>query len=146
MIELNERVAQLEMAVLSKDELIAEQAQTIAEFAIQANRYALLEGQCLNQEQQLTQLKSELFALKGAPLGGFDVLAKGWMNSAIGRRINTIPEIDQSNMLVGIIFKDFEIIRTAYGHMLRRLAEMGKAATNDEQLEIRELMHSAGFV
>jgi hypothetical protein len=130
---------------LTKDQLIAENAQlrqTIAEFGDVAGELARSRELNADLQQQVAILQQQVQA---SNRGGFDVLAKGWMNSAIGIRVNALPDIDQSNLLVGIIFGDFEIIRTAYGHILKRLADLGQPATESEQVEIQQLMAQAGF-
>lgn len=130
---------------LTKAQLIAENAQlrqTIAEFGNLAGELAASRDLVADLQHQVTILQQQV---QVAGRGGLAVLAKGWMDSAIGIRVNAIPEIDQSNLLVGIIFGDFEIIRTAYGHILQRLANLQQPATVAEQAEIQQLMAQAGF-
>lgn len=139
-------IVALQAQLQAKDALIVQQTQTINEFKVQADRYVELENRCADQSIEIDRLSRLAASLtQSANRDAFAALAKGWMNSAIGIRVNAIPEIDQSNLLVGIVFGDFEIIRTAYSHILKRLKELKQPATEDEQIEIRQLMDQAGF-
>jgi predicted nuclease with TOPRIM domain len=133
--------------VMTKPELeqaLAEANATIEQFQVRVAEGDAARDRVLELERQVAQLAEQLS--KMVTPDAFTMLAKAWVNSAIGKRANNEPEIDQIQIQTGLIMKDFDMIRSAYTTVCIKLTKLGKPPTKEEQAEIQQAMHQAGFI
>jgi phage-related minor tail protein len=133
--------------IMTKPELeqaLAEANATIEQFQARVAEGDAARDRVMELDRQVAQLTEQLS--KMVTPDAFTMLAKAWVNSAIGKRANNEPEVDQIQIQTGLIMKDFDMIRSAYTTVCIKLGKLGKPPTKEEQAEIQQAMHQAGFI
>jgi uncharacterized coiled-coil protein SlyX len=136
--------AEMEVLVAELEAKIAEQNQTIAEFQVVGERATELEGIVFDQQLMIQSLEERLS--KMIQPSAFTMLGEGWINSAIGKRANNEPQIDQNQIQSGLLMNSFSMVRGAYANICIKFAQLGAPVTKTEQAEINKIMHDAGFI
>jgi uncharacterized coiled-coil protein SlyX len=136
--------SEMEVLISQLEAKIAEQEQTIAEFQVTGERAAELEGLLFDQQLMIQGLEERLS--KMIQPSAFTMLGEGWINSAVGKRANSEPQIDQNQIQSGLLMHSFSMVRGAYANICVKFAQLGAPVTKAEQAEINRIMKEAGFI